>query len=467
MGAVMGAAMAPGPAAWKPDPTMRCPTAIEGVRVSLDEDPRGVVITVTSPRAAVVTRLRQIADYLGRAARPEQALPVGQRDRCPVVLRGTKVSTRKVTEGVQIVVLAIKSTGVAALRALAVKRLHAAFPLPAAPGWQCGASKTPATPPATAPATPPQAHVAKHIFWSSPEEKLFPTGWDTGDTTVSNEARLELYREVVKDRGGGYVGVGSTQNFVLAAWANAEWIWLMDFTRIVVASNMVHIAFIKESQTPAAFEKLWLPTERTAGLRVIEKHYGQDTGLAFLKESYGKAQRFVARRFKQLHGWEKRYGFTTWLSDQALYNRIRTLALKGRIRALRGNLMGPTTLCGIGAAARRMGVPIRLYYTSNAEEYKWFRPFPWRYRRNVRGIPVDERSLALRTYSMNPQFLPYAKGWKGFSKVGFHYNAQPLSAVQKWMRFPRITLAAMLIGTTRDPDGDGYSLSSAKGPPTR
>src|SRR5690606_20452462 len=106
---------------------------------------------------------------------------------------------------------------------------------------------------------------------------------------------------------------------------------------------------------------------------------------------------------------------------------------KGRIRALRGNLKGPTTLYGIGEAARKMGVPIRVFYPSNAEEYKLFRPYGPQFTKNLRNLPVDDRSLVLRTISIQRGRLPWADGWKGVSRVGFHYNTQKLSLFQDWL----------------------------------
>ena len=99
-------------------------------------------------------------------------------------------------------------------------------------------------------ATPAPKADMQALFFGSPEETLKPTIWDTGDTTVTNEDRLEIYEPHIRGIGGGNFGVGSIQNFTLAAWAKSEYIWLMDFTRIVVAANKIHIAFLKRLKTP-------------------------------------------------------------------------------------------------------------------------------------------------------------------------------------------------------------------------
>ncbi|MCX7679799.1 MAG: hypothetical protein N2316_11370, partial [Spirochaetes bacterium] len=72
-----------------------------------------------------------------------------------------------------------------------------------------------------------QSNLSVHnIFLSTPEEDVTPTKWEIGNTIISNEDRLELYKKHIEDIGGGYIGVGGTQNFLLASWANSEWVWL-------------------------------------------------------------------------------------------------------------------------------------------------------------------------------------------------------------------------------------------------
>lgn len=442
--------------AWAPDVTKRCPTALPGVRVELEDVAGGVRVVVRGETAAVRRRVLVHARYLEdasvRAKRPDQALGPAARRRCPVVLTGTRVAVRPRPGGAELVVTAKGSQTATQVRVLARQRLARAFPLPKVSRWKCGAFTG-------APAKGLQPHQARAIFAASPGERLVPTGWDSGDTTISNEARLELFRQAALDRGGGYVGVGSTQNFVLAAWADAQWVWLMDFTRIVVDANRAHIAFIEASSTAKAYQSLWQPARRPDGLRILRRRYAPDPGLAKIEHAYVTAARFVTKRFGQLARWARQYRYDTWLTSAKLYGRIRRLAMRGRIRALQGDLNGPHTLCGIGEAARRMGVIIRILYPSNAEEYKVFRPYKWTFRRNVRNLPADDRSLVLRTYTFSPSRLPWPEGWKGVSKVGFHYNAQPLRGFQHLLKLPNLDIKRVMT-KARDPDRDGFSMSA-------
>jgi len=444
--------------AWTTDATKRCPSALPGVRVELEDVDRGVRVVVLGDNAAARKRIlvhaRYLEDASRRAKRPDQALAPAALRTCPVVLKGTRVVVVPRPRGAELVITAQGSLTPARLRGVARQRLASAYPLPKVSLWKCGAHTATA-----ALGKGLQPHQARAIFEASPAEKLVPTGWDAGSTTISNEARLELFRKVALNRGGGYVGVGSTQNFVLAAWANAEWVWLMDFTRIVVDANRAHIAFIEVSPTAKAFMALWQPARKADGLRILRRRYAKAPGLAKIEHAYLTAAKFVTQRFGQLVGWAKQRHYDTWLTEPKLYGRIRRLALRGRIRALQGDLNGPRTLCGIGEAAKRMGVIIRILYPSNAEEYKVFRPYKWTFRRNVRNLPADARSLVLRTYTFSPSRLIWPKGWKGVSKVGFHYNAQPLGGFQHLLKLSNLDIKQVMT-KAQDPDRDGFSLST-------
>jgi len=73
---------------------------------------------------------------------------------------------------------------------------------------------------------------------------------------------------------------------------------------------------------------------------------------------------------------------------------VRLLVQQGRIMAIKGNMLTDVALPGVAQAARRLGVPIRVYYPSNAEE-NW--PLTGQYAANVLAFPFDERSVTLRT----------------------------------------------------------------------
>jgi len=75
-------------------------------------------------------------------------------------------------------------------------------------------------------------------------------------------------------------------------------------------------------------------------------------------------------------------------------------------------------LCA-AAVARKLGVAMRVVYLSNAEEY-WER-LPDEFRDNVAAMPVDQRSVVLRTLLT----------WE--HNRDYRYSAQPLHNYRRWL----------------------------------
>ncbi|MBE7439032.1 MAG: hypothetical protein HS115_11295 [Spirochaetales bacterium] len=293
-------------------------------------------------------------------------------------------------------------------------------------------------------------------FQNSPEEELKPTIWFTGDTTITNEDRLDLFEKHVRGLGGGCFGVGSSQNLSLAAWAKCDFLWLMDFTEIVVAANKINIAFLKAAENRQQFRRLWTKEARREALAIIEKEYANAADLKFIESAWAKSYPFQMKRYATDDKVTAKYNFALWLYDDSLYNHIRTMALGGRIRALKGDLRGPTTVLGIADAARRMNIVLRLVYFSNAEEYFTYGE---QFRKNWTAIPVDEKSLIVRTISVEKHKFPWAPDSHLSTDRGFHYNIQPALSYQNWLKSPQKNLRSRDILATGQVDREnGFTL---------
>ncbi len=269
------------------------------------------------------------------------------------------------------------------------------------------------------------------LFGTIDEEQLKPTIWYTGDTTITNEDRLDLFEKHVKNIGGAYIGVGSTQNLTLAAWARSEWIWLMDFTQIVVRANKIQVALIKRAATPAEFRELWHTDGRAKAEAMINEEYAQDPELKEILKTWKLCQPYQDKRFRTDDKLADKYGFRGWLYDQGHYDHIRGLARAGKIKPIKGDLRGPSTVLSVAARAKEMNVPLRIVYYSNAEEYFVYGD---QFRKNWTSIPVDEKSLIVRTISVNKQRFPWSPGSSHSTDRGFHYNVMSAALYQDWLR---------------------------------
>ncbi|MCB1307687.1 MAG: hypothetical protein KDK30_05895 [Leptospiraceae bacterium] len=279
--------------------------------------------------------------------------------------------------------------------------------------------------------TEPSAEERLSIFHSTKQEQLQETIWFTGDTTVTNEDRLDLFFPHVRNLGGGYIGVGSGQNFSLAGRARSDWIWLMDFTEVVVAANKINIAFVRHAEQPEEFRRLWdRPAEEDA-LRIIDQEYADDPDLEFIKKAWSVSLPFQQKRFRTDDVVMQKYNYELWLKNKDDYNHIRKLALENRIQAVKGDLRGPITVLSIADAARKMQVPVRVIYFSNAEEYF---DLDGQFRTNWLNMPVDDASMLVRTISVQQHRFPWAPGSEHSTERGFHYNVMPARLYQAWLR---------------------------------
>lgn len=298
-------------------------------------------------------------------------------------------------------------------------------------------------------------------FKATQQENLQATKWDIGDTTTTNEDRLDLFQPHVANLGGGYVGVGSTQNFTLAAWAKSDWIWLMDFTRIVVWTNRVNIAFLKVAKTPKEFRDLWIKKNKEKAFEIIEKEYANDPELNDYKRSWEKSQWYQDRRFKIDDKIYAKRQIPLWLYVQENYDHIRSLALRDSILSIKGNLKGDTTVLSIAQTAKKMGVPIRVAYFSNAEEYFVLGES---FRRNWKSIPFDEKSVVIRTISVYRNKFPWAEDSHYSTDRGFHYAIQPGINFQKWLTDSGANLRSQTILAAGDIHKEGYTVIKANPP---
>jgi hypothetical protein len=294
-------------------------------------------------------------------------------------------------------------------------------------------------------------------FFSSPEETLKPTIWDTGDTTVTNEDRLEIYEPHIKGIGGGYFGVGSIQNFTLAAWARSEYIWLMDFTHIVVAANKIHTAFLKRLKTPAEHREMWDKKKSLVAVdKILDEEFKGNPELAFIKASYRKASPYLQATFKILDKVQKKRPYRFWLNDQEQYDYLKKLAMENRIRALRGDLNGEITVRGIAASARKMGVPMRILYYSNAEEY--FRGYKPTFKASFGQMPVDEKSLVVRTISFDKTRFRWAADSELSTDRGFHYSLQPAAEFLEQLKLEKVDVRDFYKTALVDPNEYGLTF---------
>ena len=224
----------------------------------------------------------------------------------------------------------------------------------------------------------------------------------------TNERRHDLWFPHIRDLGGAYVGVGSDQTFTLAAIQNASLVYVVDFDQQIPWLHRVYDVLVRASETPEALVERFSEQriDETVELvtEALDGHPDLDGVVRMLRGNRRMLHSYLSR--VKSRRWDG--AGVSWLSEPALYARVRRLFFGGRIIARAGDVTGAQTLRAVGEATRRLGVPVRVLYLSNAEAFFGYTDD---FVANVRSLPMDEGSVVLRTYRHPRAVYPDRDTW--------------------------------------------------------
>lgn len=261
-----------------------------------------------------------------------------------------------------------------------------------------------------APLTPEQ----RATLLAGPEDTLVKTPIHY---MKSNEVRHDVFFPYVAGKGGAYVGVGSDQNYTIAAAAGSELMFLLDIDQSVVDLHRCYEPLIEASPDPETLFRRWSAEGAAESLKLIEDAYADlpEAERKRIVRLYKAARETVYIHLDHVIKRKRDGAPTGWLSNPELYAHVRRLFQADRVRMMAGDLTGPSALQSVGAAARALGVPVRVVYFSNAEEYF---DYTAQFVANVEVLPADPDAVVLRTI--------YSKKWVHADQL-WAYQVQPLS----------------------------------------
>lgn len=226
---------------------------------------------------------------------------------------------------------------------------------------------------------------------------------------TSNEWRHDLFFDGIRDLGGAFVGVGTDQCYTLAAAQDASLVWIVDYDANVAAVHRMYGALVRASPSPAElvarFERA---REDETALLIAQDPMGDPAQAPEVVRTYRRNRGRFEGYLRHVARLARDGRPTSWLSDPALYARVRALFLAGRVIARTGDVTGVTTLRAVGAASQQLGVPVRVVYLSNAEQF--FR-YTEAFDANVRALPTDARTVVLRTFRHRRATYPDGDTW--------------------------------------------------------
>jgi len=210
----------------------------------------------------------------------------------------------------------------------------------------------------------------------------------------SNEWRQDLLRPHLMGLRGAYVGVGSDQNYTMAAMAQSEVLYLVDFDARIRAVHRIYGALLEDAETPDELIARFDPADTADTREILDRRLADDPDRAMALEIFDRVRAPWHAYLERVQGtqWEERP--VTWLGDRALYDHVRALFRSGRVVARTGDVTSPDVLQAVARSVTRLGVPVRVVYFSNAEQ---FFPYTDPFIANMHALPTDERTVLVRT----------------------------------------------------------------------
>lgn len=253
----------------------------------------------------------------------------------------------------------------------------------------------------------------------------------TEETYVkTNESRHDVWFPYIEDLGGIYVGVAADQNYTLIGVAKPEYVFLLDLDWRVTELHRAYEVLIEASEDAKTLHERFHEDNAEASEKLIEealKGTIPDDHLRKTLMSWRSARETVYRHLNHVIDRDRNGEATSWLSNPEYYAHVRKLYQNDRVRMLVGNLTGDTSVQTIATAADKLGVPVKVLYLSNAEEYYNYTD---QYRANIEALPIADDSVVLRTI--------YSKKWVHADSL-WNYQVQPLADYKQRLEDPKNT----------------------------
>ena len=273
---------------------------------------------------------------------------------------------------------------------------------------------------------------------------------------VSDEKAHWVFRPVVAGLGGALMGVGTDPNYLFAGWARSELLVLLDFDQMVVDVHALYRLAFLHSPDSATFLSAW-STARAREMedRIREAFPSQEDQTRILR-AFRISRNLVDWRLRGIRRAYRKQGVRTFLDDPDQYRHLRNLFLANRVFAIRGDLTGHQAVRAVGRILQEARIPLRIYYPSNAEKYF---ECSADYRENMRSLPLDDRSVVVRT----------AGGWgppEGSPDGFYTYIAQRGPDFLAWMQ-DGVSCGFKRLVSARRPDKVHPGLHWIALPPSR
>ena len=306
------------------------------------------------------------------------------------------------------------------------------------------------------------ARLADAEFWQLVTDVSEPGGYfRITDNYTSNEGEIGRIFTMLRDagvEGGVYVGVGPEQNLTYIAATRPAMAFIVDIRRQAVVQHLMFKAIAELARDRAEFISLLFAKPRPDGLAAgasIQQIWNAYFAVATDAALAGRTYERITRRLTDTHGFtltdderaqlrsvydafvyfgpgittrgssQTRGGGNNWsfadltgwsydaageprsfLSSEDHFRTVKTLHERNLIVPVSGDFGGAKALGAIGSWVRRHEGVVRAFYVSNVEQYLFQDGRASAFYANVAALPIDERSVFIRPYSLRRSSNP-------------------------------------------------------------
>ncbi len=264
---------------------------------------------------------------------------------------------------------------------------------------------------------------------------------------ISDENRHDLFRDAIKNTGGVFIGLGTDQNYLMAGWARPDILVPLDFDQMVISLHYAFRVTFLHAATPKEFVQLWSKAHYRQTIDLIKEAYANEDE-AFLNSvlrAFKRGRKYVHTRLKRVKRQYRRLNVPTYLHDQDQYQFIVDLFRTNRVFPIRGDLTANSTMKSVARAAKKVGLPIRTLYLSNAEQY--FK-YTKSYRENMLALPFDDHTVVIRTAGKNVETAPDGR---------YQYIVQSGDNFRAWLQSPTTYTVWAIVGRSKINPHSGVS----------
>jgi len=310
-----------------------------------------------------------------------------------------------------------------------------------------------------------------------------PGGYFPSDNLVSNETSYLHVVPALKAlgvRGGAYIGVGPDQNFSYIAHVRPEIAFIIDIRRDNLLHQLLFKALFEKARNrveylglmlgrplPAEVSSwdvasldeivLYMDTVAATVARFEEAdslllaaipEYGYPVtpwdletirgihsaffelglGIRYAQDAGGRSRRYPTWRQLLLQT-DLAGNRGSYRASEESFRYVKRLQRQDRIVPVVGDLGGPHALAAIGRAISARGLTVSAFYVSNVEQYLMRGPGFGAWAETVAGLPVDERSVIIRSYFARRYPIPQT--------VPGHLSTQLLERIESFIETVR------------------------------